>query len=416
MEKLNIVVISQGIDLRVHVKNQLSGQETVISGYCDFDEAGKLKVQSLFPDAVVCAVKGAVEDSVFAFIQDMLCNSQGFIVILETDEVNVDLVNKAAQYGIRSVLPMDTSPEDFEKAILNVFALETQRSLDTNESKKIRSKVISFFGGKGGTGKTTMSVNVGAALARAGKRVILVDCDLQFGDVATALDLEPKLTIVELVQDRAGITIENINSFAVVHSTGLTVLAAPKSPEMAEYVNAAHIEKIIDVLRPYFEYIILDLPPTFNDISIAAIENCEEVYLVYNTEILSLRNAKQCVNILAQLQQSEKIRMLINKQTNGLIKVKDFEKVFSLPVFGVVPLDVKTATLAINKGQPMMLAQPRSAAAKEFNRIAGKIIELHTGVKMLEDDGKKKRRKKKENDKDKNKEKDKSKAGKAEKK
>ena len=130
---------------------------------------------------------------------------------------------------------------------------------------------------------------------------MLLDLDLQFGDISMALDLETKNSIVDLVQDRGGITIENINGFAVEHSTGMSVLCAPKSPEFADFVSPAHIEKIIDIMRPYYEYIIIDLPASFGETTITACENCEEIYLVYNNEILSLRNARVCYNILEQL-------------------------------------------------------------------------------------------------------------------
>ena len=103
---------------------------------------------------------------------------------------------------------METDADDFEKELLNIFDLERQRRLDTNESQNIRSKVLSFFGGKGGTGKTTLAVNAATQISKLGKRTMLIDLDLQFGDVTMALDLNPRNTIVELVQDRAGITIE----------------------------------------------------------------------------------------------------------------------------------------------------------------------------------------------------------------
>ncbi|MCQ2484060.1 MAG: AAA family ATPase [Clostridia bacterium] len=138
-----------------------------------------------------------------------------------------------------------------------MFDLEQQRSLDTNEGKKTRCKVLGFFSGKGGTGKTTVAVNTAVSLARAGKRVMLLDLDLQFGDVAISLDSDARYSIVDLVQDRGGITIENINSFAVDHSSGMRVLCAPKSSEFAEYVQVSHIEKIIDIMRPYYEYVRL---------------------------------------------------------------------------------------------------------------------------------------------------------------
>ncbi|MGN0574216.1 MAG: CpaE family protein, partial [Acutalibacteraceae bacterium] len=368
----------------------LKGDNIVISGYSDLGSAGKLKAESLFPDIVICAVRGEVSPTVFSFIQQLLISVRNCIAVLVSDRITVELVSNAARFGVKGVIPMETNADDFEKELLNIFDLERQRRLDTNESKNIRSKVLSFFGGKGGTGKTTMAVNVATQIAKLGKRTMLIDLDLQFGDVTMALDLNPRNTIVELVQDRAGITIENINSFSETHNTGLSVLGAPKNPEYAEYIKPEDVEKIIDTLRPYFEYIVLDLPPVLNDPTITAIENSEEVYMVYNMDILSLKNAKACVDVLKQLNQGDKLKLVINKNTKSLINAKDFEKTVEIPVYAFIGEDSKLANTCINKGIPIMLASPQSEVARDIKEFVRKILDSYTKVKTINEDAGKK--------------------------
>ncbi len=381
MEKINLLVLSDDLDLRIEVKNLITDEEFAISGYSGFTAEGKTKIVNKFPEVVLCAVRGNVPDSLFAFVQDVLTAARGTIVVLANDNITVELVNKAAQYGIRKVLELDNvEAKDFSANISTVYKLEQQRILDTNEGKKVRCKALGFFGGKGGTGKTTLAIGVAAQLAKQGKRVMLLDLDLQFGDVAMALDIDTKNSIVDLVQDRAGITIENINGFAVEHGSGMSVLCAPKSSEFAEFVTPNHVERIIDIMRPYYEYIIVDLPASFNDATITALENCEEIFMVYNNEILSLNNAKVCYLILEQLHQREKLRFVINKFEKGLIGVKDFEEMFGINVFASVPADYSAALTCINKGAPVTVAQPKSELAKGIVSIADKIIEIHTGV------------------------------------
>lgn len=374
MEKLNVVVLTSDIDLRIHIKNRIVCDDIVIAGYSDFSEAAKLKILGMFPDVVLCAVNGKVGDDIFQFVQNMLCDVHGCVVVLMTDSMDVELASTAAQFGIRRVVPIDISSDELEECLRKVYFLEQQRLLDTNISKRVRSKVIGFFGGKGGTGKTTVAANVASMLSKKGKRVILIDCDLQFGDIGLVMDLEPKDTIVELVQDRNGITIENINSFTMLHNTGVSVLCGPKSPEYAEYVKPEHIEKIVDTMRPYYEYIVIDLPPAFNDVSIAALENCDQIVLIYNMDILSLKNAKVCISILDQLQQKDKVNIVINKSMNGLIKAKDFEKMFEMPIYGQLPYDAKSATLSVNKGQPLVIALPRCEISKGIDALSDKIM------------------------------------------
>ena len=381
MERINLLVLSDDLDLRIEIKNLINDETFAISGYSGFSAEGKTKIINKFPEVVLCAVRGEVPDSVFAFVQDLLAAVRGTIVVLANDNISVELVNKAAQYGIRKVLPIDgIGIDEFSENIGTVYKLEQQRILDTNEGKKVRCKALGFFGGKGGTGKTTIAIGVAAQLAKAGKRVMLLDLDLQFGDVSMALDLETKNSIVDLVQDRGGITIENINGFAVEHSTGMSVLCAPKSPEFADFVSPAHIEKIIDIMRPYYEYIIIDLPASFGETTITACENCEEIYLVYNNEILSLRNARVCYNILEQLHQREKVRFILNKVEKGLVKIEDFEEMFQTKMFAAVPADYQAALSSVNKGMAVTVAQPKSEISKGIAEITDKIIEIHTGV------------------------------------
>ena len=381
MERINLLVLSDDLDLRIEIKNLINDETFAISGYSGFSAEGKTKIINKFPEVVLCAVRGEVPDSVFAFVQDLLAAVRGTIVVLANDNISVELVNKAAQYGIRKVLPIDgIGIDEFSENIGTVYKLEQQRILDTNEGKKVRCKALGFFGGKGGTGKTTIAIGVAAQLAKAGKRVMLLDLDLQFGDISMALDLETKNSIVDLVQDRGSITIENINGFAVEHSTGMSVLCAPKSPEFADFVSPAHIEKIIDIMRPYYEYIIIDLPASFGETTITACENCEEIYLVYNNEILSLRNARVCYNILEQLHQREKVRFILNKVEKGLVKIEDFEEMFQTKMFAAVPADYQAALSSVNKGMAVTVAQPKSEISKGIAEITDKIIEIHTGV------------------------------------
>lgn len=384
MEKINLLVLSDDIDLRIEIKDLVADEAFAISGYSGFTAEGKTKTVNKYPEIVLCAVRGNVSDTVFNFIQDLLTVARGTIAILVNDRIDVDLVNKAAQYGIRKVLPVDgIGAEEFSENIKTVYLLEKQRVLDNNEEKRVRCKAIGFFGGKGGTGKTTLAVGVASQLARAGKRVMLMDLDLQFGDVVMALDLDTKYSIVDLVQDRGGITIENINNFSVEHSTGMSVLCAPKSSEYAEFVTAAHVERIIDIMRPYYEYLIIDLPSSFNDITITACENCEEILLVYNNEILSLNNAKVCYTILDQLHQRDKIRIILNRTEKSLIKTQDFEEMFRMPVFANIPADYQAALMSVNKGQAITVAQPKSAVSKAISDMADKIICIHTGIEPV---------------------------------
>ena len=188
------------------------------------------------------------------------------------------------------------------------------------------------------------------------------------------LDLEPKDTIVELAQDPEGISIERVNSFSVLHASGASLLAAPKSPEYAEYITANHIASIIRSVRPYYEYIIIDSANNFSDETIAVLENTDEIMLVSNPDILSLKAAKNAMNILSQLQIKEKARIIINKATKSLIRSKDFEDMLEMPVYATLSIDDNIVSTSINKGEPFILRSSRAPICKEMNAFVQRIV------------------------------------------
>ena len=124
MEKLNVVVLTEDMDLRIHVKNKLPSDSFVISGYSDFSSVAMLKIESMFPDVILCAIKGEVDAKQLSFIQNIYLTVVGCVIILMTDSMSVDLVNKAAQVGIRQVVDMLIEPQELTENIVSAATLE----------------------------------------------------------------------------------------------------------------------------------------------------------------------------------------------------------------------------------------------------------------------------------------------------
>ncbi|HAV90982.1 MAG TPA: hypothetical protein DCW44_06895 [Eubacterium sp.] len=374
MAKLNIVVVSAETQYKVTIKNKISDPEIAIVGYADYTKESRLKIEGYTPDVVVCVASSPVEAEIFKFIEGMHFQKSGCSAVIVTDDVNVNLVNKAARIGVRQVIDINSTPDTFCQILREVNEYEQEIRSQLNIERRVRSKVISFFGSKGGTGKSTVAANVASALAKKGSKVLLLDFDFSFGDQNLLLDLEPKDTVVELVQDPEGIGIEKVNSIAVMHSSGVVLLAAPKSPEYAEYVSPEHVSSIIENVRPYYEYVIIDISNGFSDQSIVALENSDEIMLVGEPDILSLKEAKETVNILDQLQQKSKIKVILNKNTNGLIKAKDYEKMLDMDVYSTIGYDYSTCAKATNKGQPFVLYSTHSVVARDTMQLVERIV------------------------------------------
>lgn len=375
MANINLVVCSEKTEYKVAVKNKLNSEISVI-GYSDFQPESKLRIQGFVPDVVVFALDSEnITNEFLDYVDDMNLSSIGCAAVIVTESVSVELVNRAAQYGIRQVMNINVGSEEFCSNINKIVRNERKFSQTINVERKMRSRVYAFFSGKGGVGKTTICTNTAVYLATQGKKTLLIDLDLQFGDADMALDIIPNETIVDLVRDTNGISIDNLTSCSSTHASGLSVLASPTSPELAEYVQSNHAKAIIDVARNYFEYIIIDCGCALTDPVITALESSDDIFVVNDVNILSLKRAKLCQNVLQQISQQDKVKLIINKNVKkNNVKISDFENLLNMEAYAVISSDLKTVNNSLNSGQSLITFKPRSVIAKDIVNFANKLI------------------------------------------
>ena len=376
MEKIKVLVVADSENKRYELKNILSTDEIAIVAFSKTGAAVLDKTVSLLPEVVVMAGDRSIND--FEEIAERIYMSiPSCTVLLLHENPDINVIEKAMQAGIRKVLAW---PCDRKTLVENIKLLSSVEKMRLSNSKQQRvnwqSKVITVFGTKGGIGKTTIAINLAVALSKRGKKVALIDLDLQFGDVGVFLDLEPKDSIAELVQERNTYDIDSIKSYMVLHSSGVSVLGAPKSPEYADIITGDHIEKIINTVRPYFDYVIIDTAPSYNDCSIVAIENSNTVLFIIALDISTLRNARISADVFETLNQKDKMKVIVNRDHESGISLKDAEKVLGCKMFMRIQSDWKTAISALNKGVPVVIDAPRTTIGQQFTQLAGLVEEL----------------------------------------
>ncbi len=375
MEKVNVVILAEEVQYRVKVKNKITSEDVAIVGYSDFKEESKLKIEGYFPDVIVCALDSSdIDEDFYSFIQSVQFQNSGTAVVIMTDKVSISLVNEAAKRGIRQVFDFSVDAEEFTAALGEVNEIEQRLMGQLKIEKRVRAKVIAFYGVKGGVGTTSIVANVAAALASRGKKVILLDFDLQYGDSNLFLDVESKDTIVELARDPEGISIEKVNAAAATHSTGFSILCPPKTPEYADYITPEHTRKIIENVRPYFEYILIDMGTNFAETTLVALENCDEIQVITNLNVPCLKGTKAVMNVLDTLRVADKAKLVITKNRSSLIKIKDFENLMLRKAYATITSDRNISDNAMNSGNPVVLNSPRSAIAKDYNKYVDQIV------------------------------------------
>ncbi|GAB3614522.1 AAA family ATPase [Humibacter ginsengisoli] len=232
-----------------------------------------------------------------------------------------------------------------------------------------RTEVIVVAAPKGGQGKTTTAVNLAVALAEVEPNsVVLVDADMQFGDVASVLDLEPHRTIVELALEIDEVALKTL---LTRHDSAFFVVAGPHSPELADKVAADSLGRLIDRLAGLFRYVIVDTTPGLDDNTLTAIEHATDAVFVSTLTVPALRALRTEFEILAEAElippNRHVVLNMVEKNT-GLI-VKDAERIIGAPVDVQVPRSA-TVLMAANAGEPVLRRQPRDPASRAMRQLA----------------------------------------------
>jgi pilus assembly protein CpaE len=379
MEKVNVMLIGNNDNQLFALKNLLKQLDFALSGVVKLEENTFEKISSMKPNIILLQCTEDYDPAI-NIAAKIYTEMVGCSVLLLCDRLEIPLIEKAMLAGVRRVLQLPLDSKELQENIQLAFQLEKTRSLNNKPAAvSMQSKVITVFGSKGGIGKTTIAVNLAVLFSQMGKKVAVIDADLQFGDVNVFFDIESKNTIAELSQSKDAADIEAIKRMTVLHHSGVSILCAPNSPEYAEYVTPKNIETIINTMRPFYDYILIDTTPLFNDTTMTAIENSNLILLISGIDISTLRNTKTSLNILESLQQIDKMELVINKITNWVITIKAIQRILDKPIKNQISYDFKTALASHNKGIPIVLDAPRTAIAKELAQLAGNVIKTING-------------------------------------
>lgn len=372
--EIKALIISKIDEKREFLKEMLDQSEIQIIGESRGGVSALDKIENVNPNLVIMTYD-KFDTDVINIAERIYSTKPNTVVVFIVDELSVANLQKSMEAGVRNVNIFPEDKTDFVSWLTTAYNTDKIHLMNNTDNKNIGllSQIVTVFGAKGGIGKTTIAVNLAAKLASQNYKVALLDFDLQFGDVGVFLNLDVKDTLAELLQEKSKFDIDSVRSYMNIHSSGVHVLAAPKSPEYAESINANQIEKLLNVLRAYYDYVILDTPATFNDITMTAIEGSASVIFVTGLDISILRNSKISMNLLESLQQKDKVKVVINREVDGNITQKDVEKIIGKNVWATIPSDYSVAVNSLNKGIPFVVSSPKNKMSTAFNLITNKL-------------------------------------------
>lgn len=233
-------------------------------------------------------------------------------------------------------------------------------------------RMMTVFSPKGGTGKTTVASNLACAFVkREGKKTLLLDLDLQFGDSAIVLGLEPEKTIYDLVVAPGELDSEKLAGYVTKHSSGLDVLAAPLRPEDAELVTEGKVTALIEVARGSYDVIVVDTSPFFHGPMLATLDRTDDLLVVVGLDVPTLKNVRLAMQTLELLSfPGSRVRYVMNRANSNVgLKPREVEAALKVKISHELPSDA-TVPLTVNRGNPAILAEPRCDFAKAIAMMA----------------------------------------------
>jgi pilus assembly protein CpaE len=316
-------------------------------------------------------------------------------VIMMSVQSEADYLRRAMLAGARDFLTKPISGDELYATVRRVFELTPKYDgfspigvapgSSGPDSTGLRGgkdgKMIVVYSPQGGAGKTTISTNLAAAMMREGVKILLVDCDLQYGDIGVFLNLAAQYTLTELVKnvaDEEDLDMDLVENVLVKHDSGLKVLLAPLSPEEAEGVAPESLLKLLTKLRSVFDYIIVDTASKLDELNLNLFDAADRILLVTNPTLPALKNTRIALTLFTTLKYPEEKTLLVFNRVNSEFErskvvppVAAFEQKLKKTGIVQIPEDERKVLSALTRGTPLIAAKERNTSpAKEFYALA----------------------------------------------
>jgi len=382
MEKINVLIVEVLQEQKNNIIDILSNVEYIkIVGEADSPDEALRKLEEKEADIILIGANAAGDG--YKVSERVNSEHPEAAVIIIEEAFKEETIHKAIFSGAKDVLVYPFTPAKLVDAIYRAHELLKKKSvLHTKSTSKLKKQshlgeVITVFSTKGGVGKTSVAINLAVAIQKqTGKRVALADMDLDFGNAALALNVVPKYTISDLVDDIKNIDQDLIESYLMTHESGVKILPANGKPQITEFINAEHIEAILRTMQKSFDYVVIDMPARFYEPINPAFVIADKLFMVTTPEISTIKNVKSALLTLNDLNYPKsKIRIILNRaDSKGLIKAKDVETTLNENIYGIINYDYKTAVACLNEGIPATMKNSKFGMGKEFMDLAKNVI------------------------------------------
>jgi pilus assembly protein CpaE len=394
---ISILLVEDIVEIRANVKKILGFEgDFDVVGMAGTGAQGLSLAKELRPDIVIMDINMPDMDGLQATRQIMdFLPETGIIIMTAQDDPSY--VRLAMIAGAKAFLTKPSSPDEIYNTVRAVYARARAPKLQpasvqqyapstTREGEAERAgNIIAVYSPQGGAGCTTLATNLASALTRDNVRVLLVDANLQFGDVGVFLNLDARSTIVDLVADIEDIDTDYFENVVTTHNSGLKVLMGPGRPELAEKVLAdpGALTKILSKIRSNYDFIIVDTSLHLDEMTLSLMDIATRILLISTPTLPCVKNIRFVLDLFDQLSyESSKLMLILNQVSENqnlrkLTITTDKVSVFlKRPVEAIIPTDEFLMLDAIRRGVPAVALErdQRKSPVKELLELTESIF------------------------------------------
>lgn len=381
-ELIKVLIVDDIAETRENFRKLLQFEaDFEVVGAARNGQEGIELAKELQPDVILMDINMPDIDGITATetIRDEVPFSQIVIITVQDDP---NYMRRAMLAGARDFLTKPPSVDEMIGAIRRAGELaheERSKSKTAYPAKPgngsmpagvLKSgKIISVFSPKGGVGTTTLAVNLAVALQREETPVVLVDGDMEFGDVTVFLNQKAKNSIVDLAPRADELDYDVIEEVTMLHQeSGIKFLAAPSRPEFAESVTGDQFAQVLDFLRNFFSYVIVDCSSSLTDVTLATIDTSDLIILMTTQEIPAIKDSRLFLDLLQPLKiNRDRLLFVMNKYDKRIgIKPEKISENFKQDLKVVIPFEEKVVLPSINRGIPFMLGVKSKSITRSY--------------------------------------------------
>jgi pilus assembly protein CpaE len=372
VDDISILIIDRDKDVRFALRNLLREVPgAAVKAETEDLRIGVNLVRQYRPQIVLLEVSSPVEEflSAAARIVEVCPQTAVFAISSETKP---DVILRAMRSGIQEFLKRPPDQDELVAGLRKV--MRKLQALGT-----VAGEIITIFSNKGGLGTTLISANVAVFLAQSMKKsCAIVDLDLQFGDVAMFLNVQPNYTIADVTRSYEKLDQTALKAHLTKHSSGVYVMSEPHQAEEAETITAEQVGQVLRLMRSMFEFVVVDTSHAFDERSVEALDLSDYIFLISALELPAIRNSKRCIEIFQRLGYGQdKVKLVLNRFiVTKSSATEKFERSFEYPIFWRIPNDYASVSNSINTGVPLLESAPQSPVTLNIRELAASLCKV----------------------------------------